>query len=95
MEPQGQQRFNQIKRYVVKCTFFILLAWGVGIYLFTWTPGNIFLKIGGIVFGIAGFVLAVGLYGNLRGVTLSRLQGRLRVVCEVEEMRKGQIPPQE
>lgn len=95
METQGQQKFQQIKRYVTKCIFFTLLCWGVGIYLFTWIPGNIFLKIGGVVLGLAGFVMLVGVYGNLRGITRQRLEGRLRVACEFEEAQKGQVPPQE
>ena len=94
MDELKRRRFGKFEAYVTKCVAVVLCCFAGGLYLLIWEDSLLLHLIGG-VFGFAGFAMLAGLYGNLRGITKERLYGRLKIVCEVNDLQKGQVPPQD
>lgn len=94
MDELRRRRFGKFEAYVTKCVAVVLCCFAGGLYLLVWEDSLLPHLIGG-VFGLAGFFMLAGLYANLRGITTERLRGRLKIVCEVNDLQKGKVSPQE
>jgi hypothetical protein len=86
-------RRRDVQFYIIKCLILVFVAWGVGSYLIFDTAGLAF-HILGILIGLCGFVLLIGMYGVLRGITPEKLQKmRIRCVKELDPDVDGAVDP--
>jgi uncharacterized membrane protein required for colicin V production len=82
------------KAYIATCTIVAFLLFGTGGFLII-EGTNWLVRIMGVVIGFCGIFMVVGMYGTLRGITKEKLAGRMKIRCQITDLQKGMVPPQE